>query len=209
MNALAREIVQRANSRAWGPNLPVAVAADTAAARTVQFIGADNEHALAVRAELQTTLAALSPALAWWEQEGGGAVSHVLVLLSRSILAAGSESAAALARAVEQHSSSAIVYLYLEPTAATAGGEELETLIAERDAVGEKYVAAVESVGLMNRSHNTDPQFHASPYAPSARARTQAHTRPRPGCLTAHCTPSAPTPRAPARRCIGLPRCRS
>merc|ERR550514_1964097 len=95
--------------------MPSTVAANTAAVRTVQFISADSERALAIGAELQTTLAALSPSLTWWQPGGGGAASHVLGVFSSLTFAEGSESAAALAGAVEEHKSSNIVYLYLEP----------------------------------------------------------------------------------------------
>ena len=119
VNALVREIVRRANSQVWGLQMPRdAAVANAQAARTVHFIGADDARALAIQEELKGTLIALSPPLAW---VAGDAASHVLVLLTRSSLAAGSASATALERAVGAHRAAAIVYVYLEPAAGEVG----------------------------------------------------------------------------------------
>ena len=135
VNALAREIVRRARSDAWGPQMPPETKAAVAgAARVVLFVRGDDARAVAIQAELRSFYAQASPGLRWYDATTAGVVgpSHVLVLLTRSVLRAESRSAAALERVVQSYKASQIVYAYVEPVAGEEEGWDFSAFYAQK-----------------------------------------------------------------------------
>ena len=120
VDALVREIVRCASAEpsiAWGATLPAPAAlasAGTALGRRLVFVGAESERARAVEAQLVESIARVAPATTWCPRgEGSQSATHMIALLSSSILDREAPALAALEDAVT--SGIGVVFLYVEP----------------------------------------------------------------------------------------------